>query len=207
MKYEKESEDSFSISLNVLLYYEEELMNELEITCQVFDDILKIKEELQKQGFAYKKEFSIDDTYFYNKQTGEFSIREGKLTDSLVVRYVNENDKKIICKKYYSNVIEKSVLKIENIQEAEKHLSMLGFEKMLRLKYKNYMYENEEYVVYLQEVKDLGVFIELEAKEPNDKSVDNLIKYIKTMNLQIGTEFNVRKAELLYNKLNKNSLK
>lgn len=182
-------------------------MSELEITCQLFEDILKIKEELKKQGFSYKKEFLIDDTYFYNKQTGEFSIKEGKLTDSLVVRYVNENDKKIICKKYNSNVIEKSVLKIENIQNAEKHLIMLGFEKIFKLKYKNYMYENEEYIVYIQEIKELGLFIELEAKGQKHKTVDDLIKFLKTMNLQIGTEFNIRKAELLYNKLHKNSLK
>ena len=78
---------------------------------------------------------------------------------------------------------------------------------MLTLKYKNYMYENEEYIVYIQEVKDLGVFIELEAKNQNNKTIDGLIKFIKTMDLQAGTEFNIRKAELLYNKLNQNSLK
>ena len=182
-------------------------MSELEITCQVFKDILKIKEELERRGFSYKKEFWIDDTYFYNKQTKKFSVKEGKLTDSLVVRYVNENDKKIICKKYDSTGIEKSVLRVEDIQEAEKHLLLLGFEKMLTLKYKNYMYENEEYIVYIQEVKDLGVFIELEAKNQNNKTVDGLIKFIKTMDLQAGTEFNIRKAELLYNELNQNSLK
>ena len=182
-------------------------MSELEITCQVFKDILKIKEELERRGFSYKKEFWIDDTYFYNKQTKKFSVKEGKLTDSLVVRYVNENDKKKICKKYDSTGIEMSVLRVEDIQEAEKHLLLLGFEKMLTLKYKNYMYENEEYIVYIQEVKDLGVFIELEAKNQNNKTIDGLIKFIKTMDLQAGTEFNIRKAELLYNKLNQNSLK
>ena len=56
-------------------------MSELEITCQVFKDILKIKEELERRGFSYKKEFWIDDTYFYNKQTKKFSVKEGKLTD------------------------------------------------------------------------------------------------------------------------------
>ena len=61
--------------------------------------------------------------------------------------------------------------------------------------------------VYIQEVKDLGVFIELEAKNQNNKTIDGLIKFIKTMDLQAGTEFNIRKAELLYNKLNQNSLK
>ena len=182
-------------------------MNELEITCQVFEDVLKIKEELERKGFSYKKEFWINDTYFCNKQTGKFSIKKGKLTDSLVVRYVNENDKKIICKKYDSNGIKKSVLRVEDIQEAEKHLEMLGFEKILTLKYKNYMYENEEYVAYIQEVKDLWTFLELETRKQNNKTENDLIKFIKIMDLQIGTEFNIRKAEVLYNKLNPNNLK
>lgn len=176
-------------------------MKELEITCQVFEDILKIKEELERKGFLYKKEFMIDDTYFYNKKTGEFSINEGKITNSLVVRYVDENDKKIICKKYNSNNNDKSILKIGDINEAKKHLNMLGFIEMLKYSYKNYMYENNDYIVYIQEVKDLGVFLELESK--NNETIDELIQFLKKLNLQIGTKFNIRKVELLYNKIEK----
>ena len=30
---------------------------------------------------------------------------------------------------------------------------------------KNYMYENDDIIAYIQDVKDLGIFIELEAKK------------------------------------------
>mgnify|MGYP007027244506 FL=1 len=69
---------------------------------------------------------------------------------------------------------------------------------------KNYMYENDEFIVYIQEVKDLGTFIELEAKriENAEQNIENLIEFIKTLNLKIGKKFDIRKADLLYSKQN-----
>ena len=53
---------------------------------------------------------------------------------------------------------------------------------------KNYMYENNEYVAYIQDVKDLGIFLELEAKENKnaDQSIEKLINFVKSLNLNIG---------------------
>lgn len=69
---------------------------------------------------------------------------------------------------------------------------------------KNYMYENNEYVVYIQDVKDLGIFLELEAKENKnaDQNIEKLINFVKSLNLNIGTKFDIRKADLLYSKQN-----
>ena len=73
---------------------------------------------------------------------------------------------------------------------------------------KNYMYENNEYVAYIQDVKDLGIFLELEAKENKnaDQSIEKLINFVKSLNLNIGKKFDIRKADLLYSKQN-NKLK
>lgn len=182
-------------------------MKELEITCQIYNNVLDIKKELERKNFIFKKEFIIDDMYMHNTKTGDFSVTNGKIIDSLVIRYVNENDKKIICKKNISNNIEKSILKVDSIKDAETHLNMLGYRKFLRLAYNNYMYENKQYIAYIQEVKNLGNFLEVEVKNGENQSIKNLIEYVKMLNLKTGEEFNVRKAELLYNELNKNSLK
>ncbi len=69
------------------------------------------------------------------------------------------------------------------------------------------MYENKQYIAYIQEVKNLGNFLEVEVKDGENQSIKNLIEYVKMLNLETGEEFNVRKAEVLYNELNKNSLK
>ena len=98
-------------------------MKEIEVTCQIYDSITKIIEELIKKGFKYEKEFIIQDSYFHNLKNEEFSIKNGILTDSLVVRYVNEDDKKIICKRNTLNNTEKSILKVSNIENAKPFLT------------------------------------------------------------------------------------
>ena len=81
---------------------------------------------------------------------------------------------------------------------------MLGYTRYLNMIDKNYMYENDEYIAYIQEITDLGTFIEIEAKEVEnaEQSVEKLIEYVKSLNLKIGTKFDIRKADLLYSKQN-----
>ncbi len=106
-----------------------------------------------------------------NDKTSEFVPKNGRITDTLIIRYVNENDKKIVCKRRNHNnkgfeiSTEKSVLKVVSIEDAEKHLNILGYTRFLNMIDKNYMYENDEFVAYIQEVKDLGTFLELESKK------------------------------------------
>ena len=49
---------------------------------------------------------------------------------------------------------------------------------------------------------DLLIFLELEAKENKnaDQSIEQLINFVKSLNLNIGTKFDIRKANLLYSK-------
>ena len=63
-------------------------MKELEITCQIYNNVLDIRKQLESNNFKFKKEFIIDDMYMHNTKTGEFSIINGKIIDSLVIRCV-----------------------------------------------------------------------------------------------------------------------
>lgn len=181
-------------------------IKDVEITCEVFEEISTIVKSLEDKGFKYVEEFTLDDIYMKNDKTNEFAPENGKITDTLIIRYVNENDKKIVCKRknYNSNGFEisteKSVLKVMSIEEAEKHLDILGYTRFLNMIDKNYMYENDEFIAYIQDVKDLGIFIELEAKKVEDaeQNIKQLIELVKTLNLKTGTKFDIRKAELLY---------
>ena len=38
-----------------------------------------------------------------NDKTNEFAPNKGKITDTLIIRYVNEDDKKIVCKRRNHN--------------------------------------------------------------------------------------------------------
>lgn len=145
-----------------------------------------------------------------NDKTNEFAPKNGKITDTLIIRYVNENDKKIVCKrrkhdnKGFEVSTEKSVLKVESVEDAEKHLNILGYTRFLNMVDKNYMYENSKFTAYIQEIKDLGIFLELEAKKDqnNEQNIEKMIEFVKTLNLKIGAKFDIRKADLLYTKQN-----
>lgn len=190
---------------------ESELLEEVEITCEVFQNIPEIIEILKAYEFNYVEEFTLDDIYMENTNSHEFSYKDEKIRDTLIIRYVNEKDKKIICKKrnYDDNGIQistdKTILKVKDIEEAEKFLNKLGYNRYLRMIDKNYKYQNKDYIAYIQEVEDLGIFLELEAKNKNIMP-DTLIKYIQKLGLKIGTEFDIRKAEKLYKKIKEKSV-
>ncbi len=189
---------------------ETKFIKDVEITCEVFEEISTIVKVLEDKGFKYIEEFTLDDIYMKNDKTNEFAPKNGRITDTLIIRYVNEDDKKIVCKRRNHNSngfeisTEKSVLKVMSIEEAEKHLNILGYTRFLNMIDKNYMYENDEFIAYIQDVKDLGIFIELEAKkvENAEQNIEQLIEFVKTLNLKIGTKFDIRKVDLLYSKQN-----
>lgn len=185
-------------------------MKDIEITCEVFETVEKIKNTLLEKGFKYIETFTLDDIYMYNKDNNQFFIKDGKISDTLIIRNVSEDDKKIICKKrnYDNDGLEidtdKTVLKVKDIDASEKLLNILGYERYLRMIDTNYMYESENYIAYIQEIKDLGIFLEIELKDTNNYStVYDLINYTKELNLKIGNKFDIRKAEYFYNKINK----
>lgn len=191
---------------------ENEIKNikEIEITCEIFEKIGDIISTLESRGFKYIEEFILNDIYMKNDKTNECTPKNGKITDTLIIRYVNENDKKVIYKKRnYNNEgietsTEKSIYKIDNIKDTEKQLNALGYTRFLNMIDKNYKYENETLIVYIQEVKDLGTFLEVEIKqaENEDQDIQNLIEFVNTLGLNIEIKFDIRKAELLYKKQN-----
>lgn len=181
-------------------------MKDVEITCEVFDGIENIKSALLEKKLNFIESFTLDDIYMYNKDNKDFFIKDGKISDTLIIRNVDDEDKKIVCKKRNYNAegmeisTSKTVLKVKDIEASEKFLNVLGYERYLRMIDTNYMYENDKYTVYIQDIKDLGVFLEVEAKniEDEEKTVLDLIEYVKSLGLNIGIKFDIRKGELLY---------
>ena len=49
---------------------------------------------------------------------------------------------------------DKTILKVKDIDASEKLLNILGYERYLRMIDTIYMYESENYIAYIQEIKD-----------------------------------------------------
>ena len=60
------------------------------------------------------------------------------------------------------------------------------------------------YRIYIQCIKDLGIFLEIEFNNDSSKNIDDdsivnkLITFAKSFNLKLGNDYKARKAELLY---------
>lgn len=74
-------------------------MKDVEITCEVFDNVDNVKSTLLEKGFNFIETFTLDDIYMYNKDNKDFFIKDGKISDTLIIRNVDDEDKKIVCKK------------------------------------------------------------------------------------------------------------
>lgn len=187
-------------------------MKNVEITCEVFDDLEKIKSVLSDLGFKYVETFVLDDVYMYNKDSKEFFVKDGKISDTLIIRNVDDKDKVMICKKreYNCDGVEistnKTDLKVEDSRACEKFLNSLGYERYLQMIDVNYMYENDKCTLYVQVINGLGTFLELESKLDGnaEKLFYDLIEYVKGFGLNIGAKFDIRKAEMLYNLTSRN---
>ena len=100
--------------------------------------------------------------------------------------------------------MKKRSFRIDNIEKTEELFKCLGYDRFLRMKDKNYKYENKEYIAFIQEVENLGIFLEIESKNKQDSEtrIKKMIELIKSLKLKIESKFDIRKAELLYKKQN-----
>ena len=53
---------------------------DIEITCEVFEEISYIRSVLENNGFHYVEEFTLDDIYLNNCNTNQFAQKKEKIT-------------------------------------------------------------------------------------------------------------------------------
>lgn len=89
----------------------------------------------------------------------------------------------------------------ENFDVACKIVSMLGLEELIVVKNKRRTYKSGEYEIVLDDIKDYGLFIEVEKLTSSDVDVkkvkEEIRKFIKTLNLSDVHEFNVGKNQIM----------
>ena len=137
----------------------------------------EIKARYDKLDFAEKQAVSIGadllgidhqtDTYFTTRM-GRFKLRNTTLSQPYLIPYLRSSEKDIKLSRY-----EK--IPVEN-PESVKYLftQLLGRELEIRKKRKIYIFENVR--IHLDEVEELGTFIELESVFDPDKSDERLEK-------------------------------
>jgi len=102
----------------------------------------------------------------------------------------------------YSDEFETEVKNFEIMQNILKHL---GFKELIRIDNEKHFFETDEYEIVLEDVKDLGLFMEVEKKsqvsdEEIEKTKGEIREFLNSLGIDLGEEQNAGKPELMLRK-------
>lgn len=184
-------------------------MKEIEVLVEVYDDILNIKRKFEKFNYEGLKE-TIDEYYYDPKRDTLKPDKENQLSHCLRLRSKNDNyfitykdDVFEDGKWLYSNEYETKVESIDIIKEI---FEKLGLVKFIKIENKKETYTYDNYEIVIEDVKDLGIFMEVEycTNEVVDvklikKEIQN---FIDGLGLNVSEELNMGKPEMYMKKNN-----
>ncbi len=184
-------------------------MKEIEILVEVYDDISKIKNLLKKYKYVGLKR-TIDEYYYDPKRKELKPDKNNQLSHCLRVRSKNDeysitykddvfkNDKWLYSNEYETRIESKEVLK--------EILDKLGLKKLIEIDNEKEIYKTDKYEIALENVKDLGLFMEVEYCTSDDVDVDKIKNeiqlFIDSLNIKVSKELNMGKPEMYLRKHN-----
>ncbi len=187
-------------------------MKQVEITTIVKKNLKEIDNILSKQGFKIIRKSNIKDRYMSQetKKLNKDNIIE-ILSKSLIIRYLNVNNKDIIKKLTYKNkninnnkllTEEKIDINVDDLDKTERLLSAVGFEKLIDVNYDVIVYQKDNLEFAFQQVEGLGLLLEYESTKDYENYTNNeileekkkMIDEVKKYNIDISNDFDIKKA-------------
>lgn len=195
-------------------------MKETEITVQVLEDFDLIKNKLIYNGFKITEEIIMIDYYFsrYSKEELKNLEYSEMIKNSFLVRKIvteNECEIKLLYKDKVldenQNVISEQKIScdIMDIESILRIFKCAGLTCWCELKQNMQVFDNSKTSFVLQNVDDLGLFIEYEEdenmKEFNEyEKINILLNRLKKLNFKIGEDISCKKVLMKFKKDNAN---
>ena len=189
-------------------------MREIEITVKVFDSVEKTKDILARQGLKIVDTYSTKDIYLSQDTNLSQSI-ESVLNKSVILRQI-VTPSKVIKKIVHKNKVydgdtllyeDKINLKCEDLENAKLLFEALDFKELVIVQYDSFVYQKEGLELSFQNVKDLGLLLEIESDKKKLESEEDVMQekrrlynLAKSLSLNIGDELNIKKAKALIEK-------
>ena len=184
-------------------------MKEIEILVEVKDDIDTVKNKLK--DFEHVGLNHTIDEYYYDPLRDDLKpdnnnqlancLRLRAKNDNYYVTYKNdvfEGEKWL-----YSNEYE---TKIESIEMMKEVFERLGLKKFLEIDNNKEIYKTDKYEIALEDVKDLGIFLEVEYCTNEDVDVskikEEIQEFIDKLEINVSEELNMGKPEMYMHKHN-----
>jgi adenylate cyclase class IV len=103
---------------------------------------------------------------------------------------------------------EKISVACDNLDKAEKLFEALNFKRIVRVAYDLVVLAKENIELAFQNVENLGLFVEYENEKNFDEASmneiiiekENMLKELKSLNLNIGEDYDMKKAYELIKK-------
>lgn len=189
-------------------------MKEIEITVKVFDSVEKTKDILARQGLKIIDTYSTKDIYLSQDTNLSQSI-ESVLNKSVILRQI-VTPSKVIKKIVHKNKVydgdtllyeDKINLKCEDLENAKLLFEALDFKELVIVQYDSFVYQKGGLELSFQNVKDLGLLLEIESDKKKLESEEDVMQekrrlynLAKSLSLNIGDELNIKKAKALIEK-------
>lgn len=196
-------------------------MKQIEVTTRVNESLKDVEKKLKEQGFEFIRKSRIEDIYMTQKLD---NLRKDNIIDilknSVLIRYLLVNNKDVFKKITYKNKVykddvviseEKINVNIDDIEKAEKLFDVLGFKKLVEVKYDVIVYKKDNVELAFQDVEKLGLLLEYENEKAFEGYSDGqilqeknkMLESIRSFNIDITNEFDVKKAyELIEKEIN-----
>lgn len=192
-------------------------MQETEITVQVFEPMELIDKKLKDLGFKITRNFQLNDWYFTKFDDVKNIDYPTLINNSFLIRQVlTDNDENIhLCYKSKQldesgNVIseEKTKTKLSDLNSTIKIFTLAKLNNWCNLKNSSSVYSNGEMELAIQNIDGLGIFIEYEENDTmhgltKEQKFSKMCNDIKSMNLNIGSDFSCKKIYMKFKLDNK----
>lgn len=185
-------------------------MKEVEVLMQIHRGEERLETRLREVA-QFVGEIAVDDQYYFDPlRRAEYFSSSGRFVSSFRLRKKDEKAQVTHKKDHfdqagawtYSDELETEVGDYDTFQQL---IEALGFEKLVRLEMVKKTFLTDIYEIVLEEAKDLGIFLEVEAKTiPDGTDIDAVKNKIRAFIQELGIEgsesVSEGKAELLYKK-------
>ena len=185
---------------------------ETEITVELLDTFKNTLTKLINQGFEIKEKVLMTDYYFSKLSLDNLQALEYAelIKNSFLVRNVRtetEEINQIIFKKKVldssNNVIAEEKIKtdISDLNSTIKLFKEAGLTNYTTLTQQMTVVGKDKIVFVIQEVENLGTFIEYEeddsiSKLTEQEKIDTMLNTLKTLSLNIGNDYSCKKVYL-----------
>ncbi len=178
-------------------------MKEIEILVRVNENLDEIKDKFKE--FEYLGVSRVIDEYYYDPKRDTLKPdKNNQLSHCLRLRSKN-NDYYITYKDdvfengiwQYSNEYE---TKVESMEMLKAIFDRLELKKFIEIDNKKEIYKTDKYEIALEDVKDLGLFLEVEYCTNDDVDIKEVKKeiqsFIDDLEINVSKELNMGKPEM-----------